>query len=628
MICSPKLRVGLAAWVLAAAGMVASPGIAHTQPKLVNVCGSDDAAGGLNLATAIAQGGPITIKCPAGQSEITITKTHNLTADLSIVGDVPVTLRGPMTGPMFTSTRAVALTNLRLTNHAAVTGSIVSGDQAAVTLASVDVEDSPSAFLVRSLHADDSRFSNNGEAGSEASASAVINAETVEVRSSQFLGNGDHPIAGGAWPAPDRIPLSRRVSIDDSTFSGNRHTTLLIDAKVVIRGSTFDKNGRLPVTARDSWGCCGGAVTSVRSDVEVLDSDFRDNGSSGFGGAIHSIASRLTIERSTFEHNAARVGGAIMSWGHPPKLNIWSAVDWIELPRLLLSRVTFKENNATVHGGAIAFAGAVQGQGLVMTGNEAATAGGAIASWRAAALPDSYSSALEALVDNTQPVPSDEMVLARSVLTENKSGKPGAALSLSDADAIIGNSVIARNKPASGAVVAGTKLRIVNTVVADNAGTGIEASVGATISVGNTIIVRNATNCTLAQPMLILGPNIQHPGSQCGGQIQSTDPGLDGDYAPGLISAARDAGDFGLCVTEPTVAGMDLLGRTRVGGEQKCAIGAIERNLPDTIASALTFGATQHFGPCFVWLLILLLLAVVVGFIIWRRRRRCANGSR
>jgi predicted outer membrane repeat protein len=315
--------------------------------------------------------------------------------------------------------------------------------------------------------------------------------------------------------------------------------------------------------------------------------------------------------------------------GHPPKLNIWSAADWIELPRLVLSRVTFKENKATAHGGAIAFAGSVQGQGLVMTGNEAATAGGAIASWRAAPLPDPYGTVLQALVDNTQPVPSDKIVLARSVLTDNKVGKSGAALSLSDADAIIGNSIIARNNSATGAVVAGTKLRIVNTVVADNAGTGIEASAGATIGVGNTVIARNATNCTLAQPLLILGPNIQHPGSQCGSQIQSTDPGLDGHYAPGLISAARDAGDFGLCVTEPTVAGIDLLGRTRVGGEQKCAIGAIERNLPDTIASALTFGATQHFGPCFVWLLILLLLvAFVVGFMIWRRRRRRTNGSR
>src|SRR5258707_11688893 len=110
MICSPKLRVGLAACVLAATGMVACPGIAHTQPKLVNVCGSDDAAGGLNLATAIAQGGPITIKCPAGQSEIKITKTRNLTADLSIAGDVPVTLPGPTSGPMFTSSRALTLT--------------------------------------------------------------------------------------------------------------------------------------------------------------------------------------------------------------------------------------------------------------------------------------------------------------------------------------------------------------------------------------------------------------------------------------------------------------------------------------------------------------------------------------
>ena len=291
---------------------------------------------------------------------------------------------------------------------------------------------------------------NNGDVAAAASGSAVINAETVELHGSEFVGNSDHPIAGGAWPTPDRIPLARRVTIDDTTFAGNPATLLLIDAKVSIRASRFIENGRPPATARDAWGCCGGAITIVRSDVEIFDSDFRANGSSGFGGAIHAIASRLTVARSTFAQNEARVGGAIMSWGRPPRVNIWSADDWTDLPRLVLSRVTFEANKAAGFGGAIAFAGPVQGDGLVLKANEAGSAGGAIASWRAAALPDPYGSVLDALVDNTNAQPGDRIALARSVLVENQAGASGAALSLADAKrrSAISSSRATRQPPA------------------------------------------------------------------------------------------------------------------------------------------------------------------------------------
>lgn len=166
------------------------------------------------------------------------------------------------------------------------------------------------------------------------------------------------------------------MTIDGTTFAGNTHSLVLIDAKVSIRASRWIENGRKPATARGAWGCCGGAITSVRSDVEIFDSDFRANGSAGFGGAIHAIASRLTVGGSTFAGNEARAGGAIMSWGRPPKVNIWGADDWTDLPRLVLSRVTFEDNVAETFGGAVAFAGTARGDGLVLRRNRAGSAGG------------------------------------------------------------------------------------------------------------------------------------------------------------------------------------------------------------------------------------------------------------
>jgi hypothetical protein len=529
---------------------------------------------------------------------------------------------------MFTTSHSLQLSGLTLTSKAPVAGSVVAGDQATVALDTVVVQGSESAFLVRAFRAKASRFSNNGDTTATATGGAVVNAETVELHDSEFVGNGNHPIAGGAWPAPDRIPLARRVTLDNTTFTGNTATLLLIDAKVSIRASRFIQNGRLPANARDAWGCCGGALTLVRAEVEIFDSDFKANGSSGFGGAIHAIASRLTVGRSTFEGNEARVGGAIMSWGRPPRVNIWSADDWTDLPRLVLSRVTFQSNKASAFGGALVFAGAVQGDGLVFKANQAALAGGALASWRAAALPAPFDGVLQALVDNTESQPADRIALARSALTGNDTGGSGATVSFADAEAAVGNVIVARNTSGSGAAVSGTKLRIVNSVIAENRSIGLQAPAGATVSLGNSAIFRNATNCALGTPPIILGPNMQDPGTDCGSQIQTANPGLDGSFAPGLFSAARDAGDIGLCVAEPTVAGVDLYGKTRIGTKQACAIGAVERDRPETIAAGLTFGAMPELGDCLIWLLFFLLLLVfILAYLMRRRKKRSPHAN-
>lgn len=624
--CTEGFRVALLACALVVPTLLAVPATAQPE-QIVTVCGSDDAPGGLNLASALAVGGQITIRCPAGQQEIKFTATRNLLTDSQITGDGSVTLRGPAGKPMFSTTHAVTLAKLTVTNPSTVTGSIVSGDKASVSLKSVTVTGSPAAFLARSLVADDSHFTNNGDPGAEASGSAVIDAETVELHHSVFDGNGDHPIAGGGWPTPGRKPLSRRVSIEDTTFSHNRSTVLLIDASVSIRSSKFTQNGQGPSTARDAWGCCGGALTFVRSDAQISDSDFTDNGSSGFGGAIHSVGSRLTVQTSTFERNEARAGGAIMSWGRSPHVNIWSTDDWTDLPRLALSRVTFKNNKATAHGGAIAFTGPVQGEGLVFSANESQSVGAAVAAWQAVALPPPYDGVSAAMSSSTDAHLPDALTLARSIFVDNHAGESGAALATADAQTSIGNSIIARNK-ASGAAVTGTKLRLINTVIADNDAPGIQSPAGGSVTLGNSVVLRNKTNCVSGTAPTITGRNMQYPGGDCGNQIPTTDPGLDETYSPGLISAARKGGDINLCIAEPTVAAVDLNGHTRVSADHTCSVGAIERSLPDAAAAALTFNHVQEFNSCLIWLLIILLLiAFVIGFFWRRRRRRQSNAS-
>lgn len=603
---------------------IAEPGQAPAQPgQVVTVCGSDDAPGGLNLATALSRGGPITIRCPDGQNEIRFTRTRNVAVDTAIIGggDRHVSLRGPTGSPMFTTSRALTLSKLTLTNPSAVTGSIVAGNQADITLTSVVVTGSPAAILARSLHAEDSRFTDNGDKAAEASGAAVINAETVTLRNSEFTDNADHPIAGGAWPSPGRAPLSRQVAMERTRFSGNRNTILLIDAKVSIQASVFTNNGRKPDIARDAWGCCGGAITLVRSDAEIGDSDFVGNGSAGFGGAIHSIGSRLTVRSSTFDNNQARVGGAIMSWARNPKNNIWSTDEWTDAPRLAMTRVTFIDNTATAHGGAITFTGSLRGEGLAFESNSAESAGGAIASWQAAPLPEPYGDVLDALAANSESEPTDTMTLTRSVIVENHAGVSGAALAVAETDTALGNSIIARNDT-GGAAIVGSKLRLVNAVVADNTGTGLQAPTGGTITLGNTAVMNNSVNCAPGIHPAVAGRNMQYPGADCGAHIATTDPGLDDTYAPGLVSAARDGGDWALCTADPMVAGIDLYGNTRIASDHDCALGAIERDLLDSSASALTFGHVTKFTSWLAWLLLIVLFVAFALGLAWQYRRR------
>lgn len=85
---------------------------------------------------------------------------------------------------------------------------------------------------------------------------------------------------------------------------------------------------------------------------------------------------------------------------------------------------------------------------------------------------------------------------------------------------------------------------------------------------------------------------------------------------------------MGLCVSEPTVAGVDIYGNTRIGSGQACAIGAVERDLFETVAAGLTFDNKPELGNCLMWLLLFLLLLVFIIAILIRHRKKNAGWFR
>jgi predicted outer membrane repeat protein len=609
---------------------------ARAATQIVSVCGRDDAPGGLNLAAAIGVGGEIVIRCPAGQQTIEFTHTLDAHGIVHVDGQGTVTLRGPVAGPLFTADIALNLSGLTVENPrtaatatVAGAGTIILGPKASIELDHVTTQDSLAAYVAQSFTARDSTFLRNGDPAAQAAFAAVINADSIELRHATFTGNFDHPIAGGSTPIPGRPALSRSIVIEDSVFTGNRSTLLLTDARISIRRTRFQGNGIQPDKWGSAWGCCGGAITIVRADADLSDTEFRGNGAAGFGGAIYALGARLRITNSVFDGNNARAGGAVMFWGRRPKVNIWSTGDWPDSPRLELRRTQFHGNTATAFGGGLLFAGTVEGDTMLFRANVSGGVGGAIADWSAAEFADPYGGVLQELIGATEPGKPDTIALARPIVVDNVAGTRGAALAMGSAALAIGNGLIARNqaKTPSGGTVTGAKLTtLINTTVADNPAGGLVTAPGGTVRLGNTILLRNASfNCALGGGILSdKGRNLQYPGNDCGATVGAGDPGLDGQYAPGLISAARGSGDIGLCAADPQVGGVDLFGKPRLE-RGRCDIGAIEQPLPQTFASALGLGSGPNAVPRLLWLLLsLVILLFLLGllWVSWRRRRR------
>ena len=606
---------------------------AGAAPTVVTACGRDDAAGGVNLVQALAAGGEIVIRCAPGQG-IRITATRLIEAGTSIDGEGKAVLTGTLKGPLFTlGIGSVTLRNLRVaasrdasTIAFANAGTIIEARNGAIRLENVHSEDARNAYSAISVTARGSKFINMGDAAPDSPPRITIDAERIELANVEFNGGIDHPVGGGSVPLPGRKPFARSLTITDSFFANVRNPLLITDSRVRIRNTRFLANGALAEAGSDYWGCCGGALTLIHSSVDIQGGSFESNRSSGFGGAIVALGSGLRLNDVTFRDNQARAGGAILSWGRRPLLHSWGALA-SSVPGLSLTRTRFIANSASLLGGAILFAGQVDGHAVLLARNRAPQ-GGAIAGWRAFGLAPPHDQVLGGLEAATDQAP-DILSLARPIFVDNQAGN-GAAVLGGSADVRLGNALLVRNGmedgSASGAILIGDRISLANSTLVQNWNPALALQPAATVRLANSILSNNrGGNCMLSGAPVLVGANLQYPGQSCGTAVTSNDPGLGADYVPGPLSPARGSGDIGTCAADPVVRGVDLYGEARLKGG-RCDLGAIERDLLSTLAAGLPgdddLRAKRHCLILILLIVFVLVLLLVLLLLIRRRRRR------
>ena len=594
----------------------------------VTVCGRDDATGGLNLTQALAGGGEIVIRCGAGPQTIEITQTHPITRETSLDGEGRLSLKGAGTANFFALTATLKLANLTVsnTNASGANTSIATGETATIELRKVRTENTIRPYIVDTLLAEDSTFEGNGDPAGY-SYGSVIHAQNITLLRSTLLRNHDHPIAGGAWRTVSPAAAARRISIVDSEFAENRMTSLVSDSRLLVRGSTFRNNGRAFATSGGTWDCCGGALTITQAVGEIAHSSFIGNKSYGFGGAIYATGAKLTLSETTFDGNSARVGGAIMYVGRAIKNNIWSLTPFGVTPRLTLLRARFRNNASQYDGGAIAWAGAIDGDAPLFVKNTAGGAGGALVNWRAITdLPPEFAGVIPAVQSMTDQA-SELLSLSRPLIADNVAAAVGG-IEAGPATVRLGNAILARNAvsgtgPRNYGVSAAGPVELINTTIADHPGGGIALEGAGTLVLLNTILTGNAGGACIGTAGRISSAtaSIQHPGTTCGAAIQSADPSLGGGFTPSVGSPARGAGDHAGCMAD-VVRAMDIYGSKRLA-RGTCAIGAVEPDLERDIRRALPASLAKHFDfDWWLWIILLiLLLAILIGLLIGFLRR-------
>ncbi len=104
-------------------------------------------------------------------------------------------------------------------------------------------------------------------------------------------------------------------------------------------------------------------VAHSRNEVTLRASSFADNSAESNGGALYSIASKVSLERVTLASNKAEVGGAIYSTSRVDASASDGGGAWADqliskdLPSLVTCKECIFETNQAVKGGACAFMG-------------------------------------------------------------------------------------------------------------------------------------------------------------------------------------------------------------------------------------------------------------------------------
>ena len=151
-------------------------------------------------------------------------------------------------------------------------------------------------------------------------------------------------VFGGAISSHDRS----NITVQESLFKENTatYTGGAIHMQKT-RGSfvncTFERNSAKGLKHKKTAG--GAIFSGDRSNITVQESLFKENTTTVSGGAIHMQKTRGSFVNCTFERNSAK--------GLPHKMAYGGAISSRDKSNITVQQSLFKENTATVSGGAI-----------------------------------------------------------------------------------------------------------------------------------------------------------------------------------------------------------------------------------------------------------------------------------
>lgn len=301
------------------------------------------------LRAAVQSNGVVKFNCGSAPATIAISRTIDVPAarDTVIDGENRVTLDGGGNARIFSlvqpnyrsNTLGLTLQHITLRNGGAPGGGYVAPDPANPSCAYGYATGSGAAIEVRDarLHVIDVRFQGNAAAspGPDVAGGAIyaLGSLDVTIVGSQFLGNsGSNAGAIGTEQS--------NLRVYNSEFTGNAANGLSPNFAPPDVASCPGVNG----PGQGGAGGNGGAILidgSDDTDVIVCGSTFTGNRATGLAGALFRTANiaprRTSIDRSTFQGNAARQGGALFIMNSAP---------------LDISATTFSANSAVVFGAA------------------------------------------------------------------------------------------------------------------------------------------------------------------------------------------------------------------------------------------------------------------------------------
>jgi CSLREA domain-containing protein len=465
--------------------------------------------------------GPSTITLPAGAYDLTIAPTLEEidpeSGDLNVKTETSLTIRGA--GAEATFIGATVETRLLRVDYGAnvtLVGVDLTGGQSGAGGAIVN----EGALTIRqSALVENSATTGSGFGGAidstPAATSTTIEGSTLEKNTGvdggvlradggtvSLLGDRmvDNTATAYGGVLAEDIEGPRTTVIERSTLTGNK-AALDGGALSLGAGESSGQYGQLTIldsTFEENTAEEGGAIFESRGDEEVTitRSTFdHDTATPGYGGAIFESETPSThIVESTFEHDSARLGGALYSATSDPHV----------------SRSTFAENTATESGGAAFLADYAGSEPSITTskfaGNEAHY-GGAI--YRQEGELDLSASTL---VDNNATLAGGGVyftteepgLLVNDTLQGNDALPEGGALYIKpevEPYVTLLNDTIARNTSESGGGIARPQgiVSVTNTIVALNSGgdcfesTGEEADHGGNIDGDGTCFHRPPT---------------------------------------------------------------------------------------------------------------------------------------